>query len=52
MDKSQKKEKEVDLKVSVEGYQKEITDTIVKITNLGTLEYLCTFIKLFLEKWG
>ena len=29
-----------------------IVETLNKIENDGTLEYLHTFIKLFLEKWG
>ena len=33
-------------------YKKEIIQMIKEIENTGTLEYLHTFIKLFLEKWG
>ena len=33
-------------------YKKKITELVEKIENPGTLEYLYTFIKLFLEKWG
>ena len=33
-------------------YEKEIIQMIKEIENAGTLEYLHTFIKLFLEKWG
>jgi hypothetical protein len=33
-------------------YKKEITQMIEKIEDAGTLGYLHTFIKLFLEKWG
>ena len=29
-----------------------IIEMVEKIENQDTLEYLCTFIKLFLEKWG
>lgn len=32
--------------------QELIIEMICKVNNIGTLEYLCTFIKLFLEKWG
>lgn len=52
MDKSQKKEKEVDLQVSVEEHQEEIIEMIKDIKKIGTLEYLNTFIRMFLEKWG
>lgn len=33
-------------------YKEELIKMINKIENAGTLEYLHTFIKLFLEKWG
>ncbi len=33
-------------------YKKEIIGMINGIKKPGTLEYLYTFIKLFLEKWG
>ena len=33
-------------------YKKEIIEMINEIKKTGTLEYLYTFIKLFLEKWG
>lgn len=33
-------------------YKKELIEMIQKIEKTGTLEYLYTFIKLFLEKWG
>ena len=33
-------------------YRKEIAGMIEKIKDDGTAEYLYTFIKLFLEKWG
>ena len=33
-------------------YKKEIIQMIEKIEDAGTLGYLNTFIKLFLEKWG
>ena len=36
----------------VEDYKKMIFDIIEKIENYGALEYLYTFIKLFVEKWG
>lgn len=35
-----------------EDYKQKIVELINKIENAGTLEYLHTFIKLFLEKWG
>lgn len=38
--------------MSNEEYKKEIIEMISKIKDAGTLEYLHTFIKLFLEKWG
>lgn len=33
-------------------YESEIVEMVCKIKNTGTLEYLYTFIKLFMEKWG
>lgn len=33
-------------------YKKEIIGMINGIKKAGALEYLYTFIKLFLEKWG
>ena len=33
-------------------YKKEIIEMINGIKKTGTLEYLHTFIKLFLERWG
>lgn len=33
-------------------YKGKIIEMVEKIENVGTLEYLHTFIKLFLEKWG
>lgn len=33
-------------------YKEKIIEMVKKISNQGTLEYLYTFIKLFLEKWG
>ena len=35
-----------------EDYRKMIIEMIEKIENAGTLSYLHTFIKLFLERWG
>ena len=35
-----------------EYYREQIIQMINSTKNAGTLEYLCTFIKLFLEKWG
>ena len=40
------------LKLGEEYYKNEIIKLIEKIENAGTLEYLHSFIKLFLEKWG
>ena len=37
---------------NMEDYKEEIKKLIDGINNVGTLEYLYTFIKLFLEKWG
>ena len=34
------------------NYKEELIKMIAKIENAGTLEYLHTFIKRFLEKWG
>lgn len=33
-------------------YKSEIIKMINGITKEGTLEYLYTFLKLFIEKWG
>jgi hypothetical protein len=33
-------------------YKEELIKMINKIENAGTLEYLHTFIKRFLERWG
>lgn len=33
-------------------YKEELIEMIRGIEKTGTLEYLYTFIKLFLEKWG
>jgi hypothetical protein len=33
-------------------YRTELIEMIKNIPDNGTLEYLHTFIKLFLEKWG
>lgn len=35
-----------------EQYREKIIEMVGKIENTGILEYLHTFIKLFLEKWG
>jgi len=35
-----------------EIYKQRITEMINSIKDTGTLEYLYTFIRLFLEKWG
>lgn len=36
----------------IDETQKLIIEMIGGVNNKGTLEYLYTFIKLFLEKWG
>ena len=36
----------------IDNGQKLIIEMICKVNKRGTLEYLYTFIKLFLEKWG
>ncbi|MGN0272387.1 MAG: hypothetical protein ACI4DL_06450 [Lachnospiraceae bacterium] len=38
--------------VSSIDYRELIIEMVEKIENRGTLEYLYTFLKLFLEKWG
>lgn len=38
--------------VSSPDYGKLIIEMVEKVSNQGILEYLHTFIKLFLEKWG
>lgn len=35
-----------------ENYKKKIIELVEKIENVEILEYLHTFIKLFLKKWG
>lgn len=35
-----------------EFYKEKIIEMVGEIENPGILEYLHTFIKLFLEKWG
>lgn len=35
-----------------EYYKNKIAELVKEIENPGILEYLYTFIKLFLEKWG
>ena len=35
-----------------EYYREQIIQMINSIKDGGTLEYLCAFIKLFLQKWG
>lgn len=49
MDKSQKKEKEVDLRVSVEGYQKEIIEMVPKIKRYDSIKMLYGFTKKLYE---
>ena len=41
-----------DWRVSQMDYKTKIIKMIERVNNNGTLEYLHTFIKLFLEKWG
>lgn len=36
----------------VNNYKEEIIKMVKKIENVGILEYLHMFIKLFLTKWG
>lgn len=45
-------EQPVDYYVSALDYKGMIIETINKVDNQGALEYLHTFIKLYLEKWG
>lgn len=52
MNKVERREKHIDLQVSVEEHQEEIIEMIKDIKKIGTLEYLNTFIRMFLEKWG
>lgn len=49
MDKSQKKEKEVDLRVSVEGCQKEIIEMVPKIKRCDSIKMLYGFTKKLYE---
>lgn len=35
-----------------DDYKRQIIDMVGKIENKGMLEYLHTFIRLILEKWG
>lgn len=35
-----------------EEYVRQICNMLNKINDAGTLEYLHTFIKMFVEKWG
>lgn len=39
-------------KTGCDDYRRQIIDMVGKIENKGMLEYLHTFIRLFLEKWG
>ena len=41
-----------DKKEEKEIYIQKITEMLENVKYVGTLEYLHTFIKLFLEKWG
>lgn len=47
-------EKNIKSNKALEGvnYKKKIIEMIENVNNHGTLEYLYTFIRLFLEKWG
>ena len=45
-------ERPVDYHVSSPDYRGMIIETINKVDNQGALEYLHTFIKLYIEKWG
>lgn len=41
-----------DIDMNYQEKQEEIIEMIKKIEKIGVLEYLCTFIKLYLKKWG
>lgn len=49
MDKLQKNEKEIDLKVSVKGYQKEIIEMVPKIKRCNSVKMLYGFAKRLYE---
>ena len=36
----------------MENYKDELIKIVSNVENSGALEYLYTFVKLFLEKWG
>lgn len=44
--------KETDFYIESPDYKNLLIKTINGIENQGTLEYLYTFTKLFIEKWG
>lgn len=52
MDEGEKIENKKTNDECIDREQKLIIEMIYKVDNIGTLEYLHTFIKLFLEKWG
>lgn len=45
-------ENTIDCYITSPDYGGMIIETISKVHNQGALEYLHTFIKLYLEKWG
>lgn len=45
-------ESDADDRIVCPNYKSLIIDMVEEIKNPGILEYLYTFIKLFLEKWG
>ncbi len=49
MDKSKKREKDVDLRASVEGYQKEIIEMVPKIKRCSSVKMLYGFAKKLYE---
>lgn len=36
----------------MEYYREKIVEMIIKVDKIGVLEYLHTFISIFIEKWG
>lgn len=48
----QKQYKSADYHVSNSDYGDMIIEMVGEIKNEGTLEYLYTFLQLFIEKWG
>ena len=46
------REKNIDISKEAADYKNRIIDMVSGINSQGILEYLYTFIRLFLEKWG